>query len=59
MCPDVAAAPAAINVGMVESGAREGTGMGGGDDVGRGGEVMLGATVEVADEGTTDDDGVV
>jgi hypothetical protein len=38
---------------MVDAGEEEGTGTGGGDDVGRGGEVVLGATVEaaVADDG--------
>ncbi len=44
----MAAAPAAIHVGMVDVGAGEGTGTGGGDDVGRGREVVLGATVEPA-----------
>ncbi len=44
----MAAAAAAIHVGMVDAGVGEGTGTGGGDDVGRGGEVELGATVNAA-----------
>jgi hypothetical protein len=56
---DVAAAPAAINVGMVDAGEGKGTGTGGGDVVGRGGEVVFGATVEAADEGAADENGTV
>jgi hypothetical protein len=48
MWPDVAAAPTAIHVGIVDAVEGAGTGTGGGDDVGRGGDVVLGATVEAA-----------
>ena len=44
----MAAAPAAIHVGMVDAGDGKRAGIGGEDDVGRGGEVVLGATVEAA-----------
>jgi hypothetical protein len=54
MWTDVAAAPAAIHVGMVDAGAGEGEVTESTiDDVGRGGKVVLGATVEasVVDDG--------
>jgi len=50
MWTEVAAEPAAIHVGMVDADAGAGvvTESGGGDDVERGGKVVLGATVEAA-----------